>query len=262
MNPNAQGRSVNGTRTILRTLHAMFEDAITDEVCEFNPVSGVTVRQNDPRATKPSKTIPVWTWEQMHGFAYVAGHYPAPPTKRAHHHYSTLFHQWRHIYAEPMIRCLADCNLRLGELFGLNREDYDGAYLHVKGSTWNGVFYPGDQPTKKHVRSTPVPPTLAVLLNAIPPRIDTPLLFPTTGGKIWMDRNWRRAVWNPTRARVEGMESATPHSFRHSNISLLRAAGVDPADLAKMAAHSEATATRHYTHALDRSAEAVRRVIG
>jgi hypothetical protein len=35
--PNAQGRSVAGTRNILRALHAMFEDAITDEAWTSTP---------------------------------------------------------------------------------------------------------------------------------------------------------------------------------------------------------------------------------
>jgi hypothetical protein len=38
--------------------------------------------------------------------------------------------------------------------------------------------------------------------------------------------------------------------------------GVDPADLAQMAGHTVETMMRHYTHALDRSFDRVRELIG
>jgi integrase len=67
-------------------------------------------------------------------------------------------------------------------------------------------------------------------------------------------------VWKPT-ARRAGIDP-TPHEFRHSWVTHLRAAGVDPADLADVAGHSMQTATAHYTHALKQSYEQIRRVIG
>jgi site-specific recombinase XerD len=49
--------------------------------------------------------------------------------------------------------------------------------------------------------------------------------------------------------------------MRHSWVTNLRAAGIDPADLAAMAGHSVQTATKVYTHALNRSDEAVRQAV-
>jgi hypothetical protein len=43
-----------------------------------------------------------------------------------------------------------------------------------------------------------------------------------------------------------------PHDFRHSWVTHLRAAGIDPADLAVLAGHTVETATARYTHALGR----------
>ena len=74
------------------------------------------------------------------------------------------------------------------------------------------------------------------LVRAMPTRIDTTLLFPTITGKVWWERNSYRDVWEPARQR-SGID-CTPQEFRHSWVSLLRAAGIDPADLADAAGHS------------------------
>jgi hypothetical protein len=66
-------------------------------------------------------------------------------------------------------------------------------------------------------------------------------------------------VWYPAR-QAAGID-ATPHEFRHSAISHLRAAGIDPADLAAMSGPTVETATKHYTHALGRSFDAARKTI-
>jgi integrase len=116
----------------------------------------------------------------------------------------------------------------------------------------------------------------------MPPRIDTPRLFPTPTGRLWWERNFYRDVWHPTlaaylglqrrkdetarqfaaRGRREVAESIAPHDFRHSWVTHLRAAGIDPADLAQVAGHTVETATARYTHALGRSDEQIREVIG
>ena len=88
---------------------------------------------------------------------------------------------------EAMLRKLGDCGLRLGELLGLTQDDFDGDLLHVRGSTHGGVFTAGDQPTKKHVRTVPGPPSTSRLLASLPPRNDSELLFPTPTGKLWWD---------------------------------------------------------------------------
>jgi hypothetical protein len=59
-------------------------------------------------------------------------------------------------------------------VLGLERTDFDGEAFRVRGSAHRGVFTPGDLPTKKHVRTIPLPPSTAELVRAIPVRIDTP----------------------------------------------------------------------------------------
>jgi integrase len=236
-----QGRSPSGAVDVLRAFSAMCEDAITDELSGANPFKGVKVRANDPRATKKAREPRVFSPEQLHAFAAEARQLSKPN-------------------AEPMLRTLIDCGLRLGELLGLERRDLDGDVLHVRGSAHNGVFAEGDQPTKRHVRDIPVPPTLASMLDGMPRRIDTPLLFPTVSGKLWWQDNWRRDIWNKTQ-RLAGLD-VSPHECRHSWVSHLSAAGVDAADLADMAGHSKAVADARYRHALRRSHNAVREALG
>jgi hypothetical protein len=50
-----------------------------------------------------------------------------------------------------------------------------------------------------------------------------------------------------------------PQEFRASWESIMRAKGVDPADLAKYAGHSIQTAHARYVQALDRSADQIRK---
>jgi len=231
-----QRRAPTGAQNVLRTLSAMAEDAIADDIAETNWVRGVSVHSNDPRAVKTSRAPRVLTFEQMRDFATHARS------------------------REPAVRCLSDCGLRLGELLGLARTDLDDDRLSVRGTAHNGRFAPGDKPTKRHVRAVPVPPSLLELLRAAPRRIDTTILFPTPSGRIWWERNFYRDVWQPAR-KASGLD-CTPQDFRHSWVTHLRAAGIDPADLAEIAGHTVETATARYTHPLRRSDDAVRRVVG
>jgi len=229
----------------------MAEDAITDEVADVNAFRGVTVRQSDPRVRKPPKRPRVFSWAEMHRFAEACGLH------------------------EAMVRLLADCGLRLGELLPLERSDVvrgdcsrsgckvRGPHLHVERSAHEGVLLKGTKHDHDAVNAGRVVPLSAETLAFIgrtPSRVDTPLLFPTPTGRLWRDRNFYRDVWEPGR-RQTGM-TIRPHEMRHSWITHLRAAGVDDADLAEMAGHSVETMLGRYSHALGRSFDTVRRAIG
>jgi integrase len=109
-------------------------------------------------------------------------------------------------------------------------------------------------------RVVPCPPGLAALIRATPTRLGTTLLFPTPTGRLWRERNFYRDVWEPAREK-SGLD-LRPHEMRHSFISLCRAAGIDEADLAAITGHTVATMIGHYTHALGRSFDRVRNVVG
>jgi integrase len=237
-----QGRSAEGATGILRAMSAMVNDAVDDEVCDTNPWLRLGVRLNDPRVTKAPRPKRMWTMKQMHAFAAAAG---------AH---------------EPMIRMLSDCGLRLGELPSLGRADLRPGWVHVARTAHEGRVQSGTKTThhkreEEQGRDVPVPPTLEAMLRAMPPRIDAGgLLFPTPTGMVWRERNFRRDVWTPAQ-EATGMD-CRPQEFRASWESIMRAEGVDPADLAKYAGHSIQTANSRYVQALNRSADQVRDVIG
>jgi integrase len=231
-----QGRAHTGAQNILRAVSAMAEDAITDEVAEVNFVRGVRVRANDPRVTGSTRPPRVFSFADMQAFAAKGG------------------------ASEAMLRVFIDCGLRLGEVLGLERPDFDGEAFHLRGAAHAGLFTLGDQPTKKHVRTVPCPPSTAKLVRSLPTRIDTPLLFPTLTGRIWHESNFRRDVWTPAR-EASGLD-IRPHDCRHSWITHLRAAGIDDADLAEVAGHTVETMLGTYTHALGRSHQRIREVLG
>lgn len=231
-----QGRAAKGARGILGVLATMIEDAITDELLDGNPFRGVKIRATDPRVVKAPRATNIYTFEQMHEFAAAAGIY------------------------EGMIRVMADCGLRLGEACGLDRADFWGDHLSLRGTAHpDGSFTEGDTSTKKHVRDVPLSAATAAL---IVPRIDTMVLFATPTGKRWHHTHFYKTVWSPARLACPSMANATPQDFRHSWVTNLRAAGIDVADLAQIAGHTVKTASNVYTHSLGRSDDAVRRAIG
>jgi site-specific recombinase XerD len=89
---------------------------------------------------------------------------------------------------------------------------------------------------------------------------DCELLFTTPSGRMWRERNFYRDVWKP--AQEASDLDIRPHECRHSYVTLLRAAGVDDADLAEIADHQIETMLASYVHATGRSCAAVRQAIG
>lgn len=236
-----QKRAASGATGVIRALSVLAEDAITDRLAEHNAFKGVKIRANDSRVTKPPKKIRVWTFDQMHAFAAAGG-------------------VW-----EPLIRIYADCGLRLGEGLPLRRSDLNGAKLTVGRTAHEGTTQAGTKTTHGEAidfRVVPVPPGMLAIIAALPPRIDTPLLFPTQTGKLWRQRNFYRDVWYPAQ-EATGMD-IRPHEMRHSWVSHLIAAGVPWPELAKIAGHSLETLIAVYAHdvGIDEAHDAITAAIG
>ena len=231
-----EGRATTGAVGILRSLSAMAEDAITDEICGLNPFKGICVRASDPRAQKKRRPIRVFSFEEMHRFAKAAGRY------------------------EALVRTFTDTGMRLGEVLPLRSEDFDGETLQVRRTAHEGVVLEGtktDHGEEGAGRVVPVPSTLAWMLDA---QInmngsDCELIFTTPGGRMWRERNFYRDVWKPTQL-ASGLD-IRPHECRHSFVTHLRAAGVNDADLAEIAGHRIETMLARYTHAVGASFGAV-----
>src|SRR4249919_178497 len=168
------GSSDNRVVGILRSLSAMAEDAITDEVADLNQFKGVRVRSNDPRTKKKRRPIHIFSFEQMHAFAKAAGPY------------------------ETMLRVFTDTGMRLGEVLPLRRDDFDGETLKVRRTAHEGVVLDGtktDHGEHEAGRTVPVPATLAWMLEA-QINLNGPeceLLFTTPTGRMWRERNFYRS---------------------------------------------------------------------
>jgi integrase len=232
-----QGRATTGVVGILRSLSAMAEDAITDEVADLNPFKGIRVRSNDPRAKKKRRPIRVFSFEQMHAFAKAAGRY------------------------EAVVRVFTDTGMRLGEVLPLRREDFDGETLKVRRTAHEGTILDGtktDHGEHDAGRTVPVPATLAWMIEA-QMRLngdDCQLLFTTPTGRMWRERNFYRDLWKPTQ-QASGLD-IRPHECRHSYVTHLRAAGINDADLAEIAGHRVETMLARYTHAVGKSYDSIR----
>lgn len=251
-----EGRAIQGVRGILSAFSAMAEDAIGDDAAAVNAFTGIRLRRNDPRVRKAPRKVRVWSFEQMRAFARGGCPEVRAATKRPDSKWGRCYppHDYEALLLTPGLT-----GLRLGEFLALRRSDFDGTQLALRFSAHEGkLIESSDQ--KNHERTVPMPPSLAELLEALPERDDTDLLFPTPTGKLWRERNFYRSVWVPAQLAT-GLDP-TPHEFRHSYVTHLRAAGIDDADLARVAGHTVDTMISVYTHALERSHEAIRKVIG
>jgi hypothetical protein len=88
-----------------------------------------------------------------------------------------------------------------------------------------------------------------------------PFLFPDPAGKPWSERVFYRNRLVSGEGRVSGWMCCRTISW-HSFVSHMRAAGVDPADLASATGHTVATATGHYTHSTGATFDLMRSVAG
>jgi len=258
-----EGRAQKGAIGLRNSLSAMTEDAITDDVAEVNFAKGAHVRANDPRIRKPAKKARIWTFDQLREFAAAARADVRAATPKPEPHKqtgATLYYSAVDYEAVVATICLA--NFRIGEVFALLRTELDlqAGFFYPTGTAYEGVITRGDTREKKHEGENPIAPSLAAILRDYPPRIDTPLLFPTPKGTCWHDSTFRRDVWEP--AQIASGLSILPHECRHSYVTHLRAAGVDPADLAAVTRHDVDTATRHYTQPLGESMDQIREAIG
>lgn len=226
------GRAAAGAQVVMSRLSIMFENAIDDGKLDANPATGVRIRANDPRVQKPKRGVTVASWDEMHAFAKAAGEY------------------------EPMIRVLSDCGLRLGEMLALECKHVRGDVLVVEQNAWHGVISAGTKQCDR--REVPIPAGLLALLLAVK-RDRIGLLFVGPSG-VWQENHFYRAVWRPA-VKASGL-ALRPHDLRHGWVSHLRKAGVDPADLARMAGHTVMTATHTYTHSTGTSFEDARSAVG
>ena len=152
----------------------------------------------------------------------------------------------------------AATGLRPEEWQALERRDVDrgGRILHVRRTVSSGEVVDLGK-TKRSRRQIPLTGRALDALDLVPPRFDTPLLFPADrGGVINLD-NFRRREWHPA---VEAAGIPTPariYDLRSTFASDALAAGVGIHALARVMGTSTTMIERHYGTLLDGAMESI-----
>ena len=203
-------------RHIHRVLHMILNAAIDDGRLARNPASRVKlphVRSRDKRFL---------SHEQVAALADAAGE--------------------DHL----IIRVLAYCGLRFGELAALRVRDVDPLrrrlQIEVSATEVDGRMVFGT-PKSHQCRSVPVPRSLMTDLAAVcAGKSPDELVFTAPkGGVLWL-RNWRRRVFDPAVAAA-GLGQLSPHELRHTAASLAVAAGANVKAVQRTLGHASAAMT-------------------
>lgn len=173
-----------------------------------------------------------------------------PTTARREHRYLT--HEQLADLADAsgrgalLVLVLGYCGLRFGEAAGLRVRDVDTmrGRLNVTRSASAMTGKIVIETPKTHCRRTvPVPrflrDQLAVAL--VDRDLDDPA-FPTPGGAIMRENNFRRDVFDRAVVAV-GLDGLTPHDLRHTAASLAVAAGANVKLVQRMLGHASAAMT-------------------
>jgi len=162
----------------------------------------------------------------------------------------------RRYRAIPIVGCAT--GLRPGEWIALERRDVDyrDSLFHVRRVFTDGrVKMYGKQDGS--LRTVPLPEVALEALDAMPRRIDTPLLFPAPRGDHLNLHRWRAREWNPA-VRAAGLEHRPPYALRHTFASFAIAGGASLFVLARIMGTSAEQLDRTYGHLLPDSLETVR----
>lgn len=146
----------------------------------------------------------------------------------------------------PLVIFCSETGLRTGELLALERRDIDrvNPAVAVVRRAHAGVVtgYP-----KTERRRVPLTTRAQHALEQIPPRMDTPLIFPAPrGGYLDLD-NWRLRDWYPALAAA-GIAKRGPYQLRHAFASKTLEAGVSIFQLSRLMGASVETIDKHYAH--------------
>jgi integrase len=146
----------------------------------------------------------------------------------------------------------AATGLRPEEWQAIERRDVDRAagVLHVRRAVSGGEVVELGKTTASR-RQVPLQRRALEALDALPPRLDTPLLFPAPrGGVINLD-NWRRRVWAPAIEASGVRKPARAYDLRSTFASNALAAGISVFELARIMGTSVRMVERHYGALLD-----------
>jgi integrase len=144
----------------------------------------------------------------------------------------------------PLCTFAAETGLRTNEWVATERRDIDRAAVIVARRYSEGVPTPYPKTGRRRV---PLTARALAALDALPPRLDSLLLFPAPrGGHIDLD-SWRSREWNPA-LEAAGIAQRGPYHLRHTFATEALAAGVSIWQLARLMGASVKTIDDTYGH--------------
>jgi integrase len=157
-----------------------------------------------------------------------------------------------------LVRFAAATGLRPEEWAALTRADVDRAVrvVHVRRTVSDGTVVELGK-TSRSLREVPLSARALDAISSLPPRLDTPLLFPAPRGGLRDLHNWRRRVWHPAVQASGIARPARIYDLRSTFVSDCLAAGVGIFTVAKIAGTSVQMIERHYGALLDGAGDAI-----
>jgi integrase len=158
----------------------------------------------------------------------------------------------------PLVVLVAETGLRTNEWAALERRDVDrdGRAVTVQRRYASGVLTPYPK-TVRSRRRIPLTQRALDALDRLPPRLDTPLLFPASeGGPVALD-NWRTREWYPA-LDAAAIDKRGPYHLRHTFATEALAAGVSIFELARLMGCSVKVIDETYGHLARDSEAAIR----
>lgn len=146
----------------------------------------------------------------------------------------------------------AATGLRPEEWQALERRDVDrrAGIVTVRRTVSDGEVVELAKTTRS-MRQVPLSRRALEALDAIPPRLDTPLIFPAARGGLLNLDNWRRRVWSPAIEASGVPRPARIYDLRSTFASDALAAGVSVFQLARLMGTSVQMIERHYGTLID-----------
>ncbi|MGW0482607.1 site-specific integrase [Nonomuraea sp. NPDC003214] len=258
---NGKQAAATTARTRRAILYKCLDRAVTSKLISINPLPAIKTRRRHLDDAVSPVTVPtleqarrlLWAVRELRGYGMHRDRGP---------HLFALFCLMFFAGVRPsegLELKAAQCNLPMGG--GWGSITLEGACPDV-GELWTDDGERHDTRGLKHrssksVRVVPVPPELVTILRlhllTFPPAPDGRLFYDGPDrGKVRAEVY--RAVWRRARkAALSPAEHAStmarrPYDLRHANASMLIAAGVDTAEIARRLGHSIRTLLTTYAH--------------